>query len=598
MHDRGFHQAPQLPQIPEDEEVRASAQRGDDLFSGSALRDALAGAAYDVEGIMLPRPFKIIKCGPISLFVNDIDTAARFYTHQLGLRVSEETVWNGHRCVFLRANTEHHTIALYPIEVRAILGLRPDSTTHGGRASKSARTGSCATRARSSPNAGAGFVELPSRAASGHRLRISRARSRRASGAALLLDGADRLGRPPAPGRAAPERQRRRRGPQALRRTLRRLRRGDAARPTRIARAASPPLAGLRVLELGSTVAGPSAGRLLADLGADVYKIEPAGGDQLRTWGVISPDGTGWWFKSHNRNKRLLTFDLRDPDDVAIGHGDGAGVRRRARELPARLSRAFRARRGDACGRKKPELIYLSISGYGQSGPYADRPGYGSIAEAMGGLRYITGESDGPPMRVGISLGDEIAALYAVIGVLAALRGRDRDAVGETIDVSLIESSFSLLAGRAAGIRARRRRGAPYRQPLNSAAPSNVYPTRDGEWLAIGGNGQGIFRRLAAAMGHPELADDERFATQPRPPSARRDARRASSASGRRRSTWPRPTRSWRQAGVPAGPGDVGRADRRQPAVQGARGGASMRATTTARRSRRTPRRCVSPNAR
>jgi catechol 2,3-dioxygenase-like lactoylglutathione lyase family enzyme len=129
MHDRGFHQAPQLPQIPEDEEVRASALRGDDLLSGSALRDALPAAAYEVEGIMLPRPFKVIKGGPISLFVRDVDAAARFYTHQLGLRISEETVWQNHRCVFLRANTEHHTIALYPIELRASLGLRADSTT-------------------------------------------------------------------------------------------------------------------------------------------------------------------------------------------------------------------------------------------------------------------------------------------------------------------------------------------------------------------------------------------------------------------------------------------------------------------------------------
>src|SRR5665213_1702092 len=129
MHDRGFHQAPQLPQIPEDEEVRASALRGDDLLSGSALRDALPAAAFEVEGIMLPRPFKVIKGGPISLFVRDVDAAVRFYNRQLGLRISEETAWQSHRCVFLRANTEHHTIALYPIELRASLGLRADSTT-------------------------------------------------------------------------------------------------------------------------------------------------------------------------------------------------------------------------------------------------------------------------------------------------------------------------------------------------------------------------------------------------------------------------------------------------------------------------------------
>jgi catechol 2,3-dioxygenase-like lactoylglutathione lyase family enzyme len=129
MHDRGFREAPQLPQMPEDEEVRASAKRGDDLMSGSGLRDALEGADYLVEGIMLPRPFKIIKGGPLCLFVKDVDAATAFYKNQIGLRVSEEIVYNGHRCVFLRANTEHHTIALYPIELRAELGVRADSTT-------------------------------------------------------------------------------------------------------------------------------------------------------------------------------------------------------------------------------------------------------------------------------------------------------------------------------------------------------------------------------------------------------------------------------------------------------------------------------------
>ena len=161
----------------------------------------------------------------------------------------------------------------------------------------------------------------------------------------------------------------------------------------------------------------------------------------------------------------------------------------------------------------KPSLIYLSISGFGQSGPYAQRPGYGNVAEAMSGLRYITGEADGPPMRVGISIGDEIAGLYAVAAVLAALRARDRDGSGETIDLSLLESIFSVLEGTLPEYvhtgRVTRRSG----NQLKSLAPSNVYPTRDGEWLAVGGNGQGIFRRLMAAIGRPELADDPRFAT-------------------------------------------------------------------------------------
>jgi crotonobetainyl-CoA:carnitine CoA-transferase CaiB-like acyl-CoA transferase len=274
----------------------------------------------------------------------------------------------------------------------------------------------------------------------------------------------------------------------------------------------SPPLAGIRVLELGSTVAGPAACRLLADLGADVYKIEPGEGDQLRTWGVISPDGTGWWFKSHNRNKRLLTFDLKNAEHVATIQKMALACDVIVENFrPGYLARI--ALDAETLREKKPELVYLSISGYGQTGPYADRPGYGSIAEAMGGLRYITGESDGPPMRMGISIGDEIAALYSVIGVLAALRGRDRDKVGETIDVSLIESTYSVLEGALPdyvhGGTVARRAG----NRLSSSAPSNVYPTKDGEWLAIGANGQSIFRRFTAAIGHPELADDERFAT-------------------------------------------------------------------------------------
>jgi formyl-CoA transferase len=162
---------------------------------------------------------------------------------------------------------------------------------------------------------------------------------------------------------------------------------------------------------------------------------------------------------------------------------------------------------------RKPELIFASISGYGQTGPYARRPGYGNIAEAMGGLRAITGESDGPPMRMGISIGDELAGLYAVIGVLAALNARTRDGRGDSVDVALTESAFSLLeailpeygaVGTIAG-----RTGNRYVR----AAPNSVYPTRDGEWLAIGANGQAIFRRFAALIGRPELAEDPRFAT-------------------------------------------------------------------------------------
>lgn len=285
-----------------------------------------------------------------------------------------------------------------------------------------------------------------------------------------------------------------------------------APRGTFQAMTQTPPLAGIRVLELGSTVAGPAAGRLLGDLGADVFKVEPPEGDQLRTWGELAPDGTSWWFKSHNRNKHLLTFDLHQPADIET-------VRHIALACDVVIE-SFRPgwldERGlgpQALRARKPELIFASISGYGQSGPYAKRPGYGNIAEAMGGLRAITGEAAGPPMRMGISIGDELAGLYTVIGVLAALQARTRDGRGDTVDVALTESAFSLLEAvlpeyGAVG-KVTERSGNRYLR----AAPNSVYPTRDGEWLAIGANGQAIFRRFAALMGRPELADDVRFAT-------------------------------------------------------------------------------------
>ena len=268
------------------------------------------------------------------------------------------------------------------------------------------------------------------------------------------------------------------------------------------------PLHGVRVLELGSTIAGPSAGRHLADLGAEVIKVEQPEGDQLRTWGELAHDGTSWWFKSHNRNKQLVTFDLRAPDDVAT-------VRRLALSCDVVLENfrpGWLEERGLgplALRAQKPELIYVSISGYGQTGPYANRPGYGNIAEAMGGLRYI----NGPPMRVGISIADELGGLYAVIGVLAALHARSRDGRGERVDVSLIESTFSLMQATLPEYvhcgRVTERTGNRYLR----AAPNSVYPTRDGGWLAIGGNSQSIFRRLVTLMGTPEVADDPRFAT-------------------------------------------------------------------------------------
>ena len=271
-----------------------------------------------------------------------------------------------------------------------------------------------------------------------------------------------------------------------------------------------PPLDGIRVLELGSSVAGPAAGRLLADLGAEVIKVESAEGDGLRTWGPPAADGTSWWFKSHNRNKRFVEFDLHDEGD-----------RRTVREIALRCDvvlENFRPGRLEEWGlgyeslrAENPRIVYASISGYGQDGPYRNRTGFGNIAESMSGLRYVTGYPDRPPVRVGVSLADELAALYCVVGIQAALLARERDGVGDYVDISLLESSIALTQGMLAEYDAlgivRERTGNSH----IAVAPSNIYPTRDGRWIAIGANANSLFRRFVAAMGRPELADDPRF---------------------------------------------------------------------------------------
>ncbi|GAC1659184.1 MAG: CoA transferase [Candidatus Elarobacter sp.] len=271
-----------------------------------------------------------------------------------------------------------------------------------------------------------------------------------------------------------------------------------------------PPLHGIRVLELGSSVAGPAAGRLLADLGAEVLKVENDEGDGLRTWGAPAADGTSWWFKSHNRNKRFVKFDLHDAAD-----------RGTVREIALRcdvLLENFRPGRLDAWGlgyeslrAENPRIVYASISGYGQDGPYRDRVGFGNIAESMSGIRHVTGYPGQPPVRIGVSLADELAALYCVVGIQAALVARERDGVGDCVDISLLESAIAITQGilpeyDALGI-VRERSGNFH----NAVAPSNIYPTRDGKWIAIGANANSLFRRFAAAMGRPELADDPRY---------------------------------------------------------------------------------------
>ena len=274
------------------------------------------------------------------------------------------------------------------------------------------------------------------------------------------------------------------------------------------------PLSGVRVLELGTLIAAPFATRILADFGAEVVKVEsPGEGDPLRSWGQV-PEQLSLWWSVQARNKRSITVDLRRPNGQEV-------VRRLARASHVVVEN-FRPGRLDAWGlgfeqlrAENPRLVMVRISGFGQTGPYRHRPGFGNIAECMGGLRYITGHAEGPPLRVGVSIGDHIAALYSVIGALMALRHAEREGAGQVVDVALTESIFSFLEGilpeYGATGRVRERSG----NDLHNAAPSNVYRTADDVWMAISGNGDSIFQRLMRAIGRDDLAADPGLQSNP-----------------------------------------------------------------------------------
>lgn len=269
-----------------------------------------------------------------------------------------------------------------------------------------------------------------------------------------------------------------------------------------------PPLRGVRVLELGQLIAGPFAAKTLADFGADVIKIEAEGtGDPLRKWRLLR-DGTSVWWQVQSRNKRSLAIDLRSADGQAA-------VRRLASEADVVVEN-FKPGKLEEWGigweqlhALNPGLVMLRISGYGQTGPDAGKPGFGILGEAMGGLRYLTGEPGRVPVRVGVSIGDTLAALHGVIGVLMALRHREvNGGEGQFIDVALYESVFncmeSLLPEYDAFGTVRERAGSA----LPGIAPSNAYPCADGHYVLIGGNADSIFRRLMGAIGRQDLADD------------------------------------------------------------------------------------------
>jgi formyl-CoA transferase len=267
-------------------------------------------------------------------------------------------------------------------------------------------------------------------------------------------------------------------------------------------------LRGIRVLELGQLIAGPFAGKTLADFGADVIKIEPPGvGDPLRK-GRLLRDGTSVWWEVQSRNKRSVCADLRGPEGQDL-------VRRLAREADI-LIENFKPGTMEGWGlgweslhALNPKLIMLRISGYGQTGPYKDRPGFGVIGEAMGGLRHLTGEPGRVPVRVGVSIGDTLAALHGVIGVMVALHHRTaHGGEGQVIDVALHESVFNVMESLlpeydAFGV-VRERAGSA----LPGIAPSNAYRCADDTYVLIGGNGDSIFKRLMQLIGRPDLADD------------------------------------------------------------------------------------------
>lgn len=271
------------------------------------------------------------------------------------------------------------------------------------------------------------------------------------------------------------------------------------------------PLAGCRVLELGSIVAGPFCGRLFADFGAEVIKVEPSEGDGIRSIGKRF-QGKSLNAASLLRNKALVAIDLRTPEGQEI-------VRRMVPQCDVVIEN-FRPGGLEKWGlgyedlaRLHPRLVMVRISGYGQSGPYSGRPGFGVIAEAMSGLRHITGDPDRPPARVGVQLTDYIAGLYAAFGAIMALYERDRSGKGQYVDAALYECAFSFMEPYVPAydkLRAVANRTGP---ALADSAPNNLYPTRDGGYVHITGNHQAVFKRLARAIGQPALVSDPRFAT-------------------------------------------------------------------------------------
>ena len=274
------------------------------------------------------------------------------------------------------------------------------------------------------------------------------------------------------------------------------------------------PLAGVKVVELGQLLAGPFAGTLLAYFGAEVIKVEPPGGDPIRGWRTLDDTGTSFWWRSLGRNKRSVTLDLKSD----------AG-----RELAARLIddsdvliENFRPGTLENWGlgperfkESNPGLIYTRISGYGQDGPYADKPGYASVCEGIGGLRYVNGFPGERPVRPNLSLGDTVAGLHAALGIALALLERHSSRQGQVVDVALFESVFNLLEAVIPEFDGAGEIRQPAGSTVTGIVPTNTYRCADGKYVIIGGNGDSIFKRLMVTAERPDLAEDPRLAKNP-----------------------------------------------------------------------------------
>ena len=287
-------------------------------------------------------------------------------------------------------------------------------------------------------------------------------------------------------------------------------------RTTAIDPAYRPTLDGMRVLEIGHFVAAPFCTRLLGDLGADVIKIEPLAGDPVRQWGE-QIDGRSLWWSIHGRNKRSLALDLKAPEAREIILRLVAGCDALVENFrPGQLAKLGL---GDELLREaRAELVIAHVSGYGQTGPWRDRPAFGVIGEAIGGLRHLTNHPPGsynlPPVRVGVSIGDSIAGLYAAFGIMSALWQRDRsggDGKGRSLDVALTESVFSMMEAMLPEYGKLGRIKQPTGGGIATAAPSNAYPTADGGFMLIAANSEPLFERLTTLIGRPELVADPRF---------------------------------------------------------------------------------------